>query len=97
MVGYNNKKCWPRDVRMRLMKHDGSTTFTKIVNKWNTALIGNLKHSSGSFFFPTFGWSQGYYDNLQAYHNELSSKVSHLAMENKKLNKEKIRNFHETS
>ncbi|CAH2079062.1 unnamed protein product [Thlaspi arvense] len=22
MVGYNNKKCWPRDGRMRLMKHD---------------------------------------------------------------------------
>ncbi|KAJ0950378.1 putative ribonuclease H-like superfamily, RNA recognition motif, spliceosomal PrP8 [Helianthus annuus] len=23
MVGYNNRKCWPRDARMRLMKHDG--------------------------------------------------------------------------
>ncbi|KAJ0680785.1 putative ribonuclease H-like superfamily, PROCN domain, RNA recognition motif, spliceosomal PrP8 [Helianthus annuus] len=22
MVGYNNRKCWPRDTRMRLMKHD---------------------------------------------------------------------------
>lgn len=22
IVGYNNKKCWPRDGRMRLMKHD---------------------------------------------------------------------------
>ena len=22
IVGYNNKKCWPRDQRMRLMKHD---------------------------------------------------------------------------
>jgi hypothetical protein len=22
VVGYNNKKCWPRDQRMRLMKHD---------------------------------------------------------------------------
>lgn len=21
IVGYNNKKCWPRDARMRLMKH----------------------------------------------------------------------------
>lgn len=25
MVGYNNKKCWPRDARMRLMKHDGKS------------------------------------------------------------------------
>ena len=22
IVGYTNKKCWPRDARMRLMKHD---------------------------------------------------------------------------
>lgn len=22
MLGYNNKKCWPRDSRMRMMKHD---------------------------------------------------------------------------
>ena len=22
LVGYNNKKCWPRDCRMRLVKHD---------------------------------------------------------------------------
>ena len=22
IVGYNNQKCWPRDARMRLMKHD---------------------------------------------------------------------------
>lgn len=24
IVGYNNRKCWPRDARMRLMKHDVS-------------------------------------------------------------------------
>lgn len=28
MVGYNNKKCWPRDARMRLMKHDGMDVLT---------------------------------------------------------------------
>lgn len=22
VVGYSRKKCWPRDARMRLMKHD---------------------------------------------------------------------------
>jgi pre-mRNA-processing factor 8 len=22
VVGYNNKRCWPRDARMRLMRHD---------------------------------------------------------------------------
>ncbi|KAK7048243.1 NUC071 domain-containing protein [Favolaschia claudopus] len=116
VIGYNNKRCWPRDCRMRLIKHDvnlgravfwnvkqslprslttiewedtfvsirtmsgeqfslkdavwnltneqtkertaqaflrvsdevlmssGSTTFSKIVNKWNTALIGLMTY-----------------------------------------------------
>eukprot|EP00793_Prasinoderma_coloniale_P002374 PRCOL_00001855-RA len=36
MVGYNNKKCWPRDSRMRLMKHDvnlGRAVFWDIKNR----------------------------------------------------------------
>ena len=36
IVGYNNKKCWPRDCRMRLMKHDvnlGRAIFWEIKNK----------------------------------------------------------------
>eukprot|EP00741_Cyanophora_paradoxa_P003665 tig00000093_g3562.t1 len=36
IVGYNNKKCWPRDCRMRLMKHDvnlGRATFWSIKNR----------------------------------------------------------------
>jgi pre-mRNA-processing factor 8 len=36
VVGYNNKKCWPRDCRMRLMKHDvnlGRAVFWHIKNR----------------------------------------------------------------
>ena len=36
VVGYNNKKCWPRDARMRLMKHDvnlGRAAFWDIKNR----------------------------------------------------------------
>lgn len=36
IVGYNNKKCWPRDQRMRLMKHDvnlGRASFWDIKNR----------------------------------------------------------------
>ncbi|KAJ4965334.1 hypothetical protein NE237_017183 [Protea cynaroides] len=36
MVGYNNKKCWPRDARMRLMKHDvnlGRSVFWDMKNR----------------------------------------------------------------
>ena len=36
IVGYNNKKCWPRDARMRLMKHDvnlGRAVFWDMKNR----------------------------------------------------------------
>ncbi|RKP27577.1 PRP8 pre-mRNA processing factor 8 [Syncephalis pseudoplumigaleata] len=36
IIGYNNKKCWPRDCRMRLMKHDvnlGRAVFWDIRNR----------------------------------------------------------------
>jgi hypothetical protein len=36
VVGYNNKKCWPRDARMRLMKHDvnlGRAAFWEMRNR----------------------------------------------------------------
>lgn len=36
VVGYNNKRCWPRDSRMRLMKHDvnlGRAIFWDIQNR----------------------------------------------------------------
>ena len=36
IVGYNNKKCWPKDCRMRLMKHDvnlGRAVFWEIKNR----------------------------------------------------------------
>ncbi|KAJ1868438.1 hypothetical protein LPJ78_000186 [Coemansia sp. RSA 989] len=36
VVGYNNKRCWPRDCRMRLMKHDvnlGRAVFWDIKNR----------------------------------------------------------------
>jgi len=36
IIGYNNKKCWPRDCRMRLMKHDvnlGRAVFWDIKNR----------------------------------------------------------------
>lgn len=41
IVGYNNKKCWPRDARMRLMKHDvnlGRAVFWDIKNRLPRAI-----------------------------------------------------------
>lgn len=36
IIGYNNKKCWPRDSRMRLMRHDvnlGRAVFWQVRNR----------------------------------------------------------------
>ena len=36
LIGYNNKKCWPRDCRMRLIKHDvnlGRAVYWDIKNR----------------------------------------------------------------
>ena len=41
IVGYHNKKCWPRDARMRLLKHDvnlGRAVFWDIKNRLPRAL-----------------------------------------------------------
>lgn len=59
-VDDEHMKVFENRVRQILMS-SGSTTFTKIVNKWNTALIGNLqwllsvanwKHILNSFTYP---------------------------------------------
>jgi hypothetical protein len=54
VVGYNNRKCWPRDSRMRLMKHDvnlGRAVFWDFQNRlprslttlvWEDSLVSRL-------------------------------------------------------
>lgn len=49
-VDDEHMKVFENRVRQILMS-SGSTTFTKIVNKWNTALIGMFQNCSSSFMF----------------------------------------------
>ena len=49
IVGYNNRKCWPRDARMRLMKHDvnlGRAVFWDIKNRLPRSLTTLLWENS---------------------------------------------------
>uniref|UniRef100_H2Z6W6 MPN domain-containing protein n=1 Tax=Ciona savignyi TaxID=51511 RepID=H2Z6W6_CIOSA len=49
IVGYNNKKCWPRDSRMRLMKHDvnlGRAVFWDIKNRLPRSVTTTVWESS---------------------------------------------------
>jgi hypothetical protein len=53
IVGYNNKKCWPRDSRMRLMKHDVNLGMTR-----GDQLIEILLNCSYFQDVPFFGTSR---------------------------------------
>lgn len=52
IVGYNNRKCWPRDARMRLMKHDVNlvctATIVRIYN-YQTNVSETMKFPNAQF------------------------------------------------
>jgi len=68
IVGYNNKKCWPRDCRMRLMKHDvnlGRATFWDIKNRlprsvttieWEQSFVSVYSRDNPNLLFNMCGF-----------------------------------------
>ncbi|ERN17970.1 hypothetical protein AMTRI_Chr13g89180 [Amborella trichopoda] len=68
MVGYNNKKCWPRDARMRLMKHDvnlGRSVFWDMKNRlprsittleWENSFISVYSKDNPNLLFSMCGF-----------------------------------------
>ncbi|EFC49814.1 splicing factor Prp8 [Naegleria gruberi] len=68
IVGYNNKKCWPRDGRMRLMKHDvnlGRAVFWEITNrlpkslttlKWQDSFVSVYSKDNPNLLFSMSGF-----------------------------------------
>jgi pre-mRNA-processing factor 8 len=68
IVGYNNKKCWPRDARMRLMKHDvnlGRATFWDIKNRlprsvttidWDNSFVSVYSKDNPNVLFNMCGF-----------------------------------------
>ena len=71
IVGYNNKKCWPRDARMRLMKHDvnlGRATFWDMKNRlprslttldWDNSLVSVYSRDNPNLLFSMCGFEVG--------------------------------------
>ncbi|QLQ77845.1 hypothetical protein HG537_0A00920 [Torulaspora globosa] len=67
-VGYNNKKCWPRDARMRLMRQDvnlGRAIFWEIesripsslaVLKWETSFVSVYSKDNPNLLFTMCGF-----------------------------------------
>lgn len=68
IVGYNNKKCWPRDARMRLMKHDvnlGRAVFWDIKNRlprslttleWDHSFVSVYSKDNPNLLFDICGF-----------------------------------------
>ncbi|XP_019086272.1 PREDICTED: pre-mRNA-processing-splicing factor 8A-like [Camelina sativa] len=68
MVGYNNNKCWPRDARMRLMKHDvnlGRSIFWEMKNRlprsltsfeWENSFVSVYNKNNPSLLFSLCGF-----------------------------------------
>eukprot|EP00003_Mantamonas_plastica_P002274 TRINITY_DN1171_c0_g2_i1.p1 TRINITY_DN1171_c0_g2~~TRINITY_DN1171_c0_g2_i1.p1 ORF type:complete len:2133 (-),score=716.59 TRINITY_DN1171_c0_g2_i1:101-6499(-) len=68
MVGYNNKKCWPRDARMRLMKHDvnlGRAIFWEMKNRlprslttleWDNSFVSVYSKDNPNLLFSMGGF-----------------------------------------
>ena len=68
IVGYNNKKCWPKDARMRLMKHDvnlGRATFWEIKNRlprsittieWSNSFVSVYSKDNPNLLFNMCGF-----------------------------------------
>lgn len=68
IVGYNNKKCWPRDARMRLMKHDvnlGRAVFWDMKNRlprslttfeWNNSFVSVYSKDNPNLLFSMSGF-----------------------------------------
>ncbi|KAI3379717.1 hypothetical protein SNEBB_004371 [Seison nebaliae] len=68
IVGYNNKKCWPRDARMRLMKHDvnlGRAVFWDMKNRiprslcaieWNNSFVSVYSKDNPNLLFNMCGF-----------------------------------------
>ena len=68
VVGYNNKRCWPRDARMRLMKHDvnlGRAVWWQIKNRlprsvttleWDESFVSVYSKDNPNLLFDMFGF-----------------------------------------
>ena len=68
IVGYNNKKCWPRDCYMRLVKHDvnlGRTVFWELKNRlpksvtsleWENSFVSVYSKDNPNLLFNMCGF-----------------------------------------
>jgi len=88
IVGYNNKKCWPRDCRMRLVRRDvllGRATFWDIKNRlpralttitWDTSLVSVYSRDNPNLLFSMVGFEVRIVPKVRTLHEDFSLKES---------------------
>jgi pre-mRNA-processing factor 8 len=86
IVGYNNKKCWPRDARMRLMKHDvnlGRAVFWDMKNRlprsittlnWDDTFISVYSKDNPNLLFSMGGMEIRILPKIRATNQEFVNK-----------------------
>eukprot|EP01028_Stygiella_incarcerata_P001696 TRINITY_DN1308_c0_g1_i2.p1 TRINITY_DN1308_c0_g1~~TRINITY_DN1308_c0_g1_i2.p1 ORF type:complete len:2147 (-),score=420.47 TRINITY_DN1308_c0_g1_i2:810-7250(-) len=86
IVGYPNKRCWPRDARMRLMKHDvnlGRAAFWEMKNRlprsittieWDSSFVSVYSKDNPNLLFDMYGFEVRILPKCRALHGELVAK-----------------------
>lgn len=94
IVGYNNKKCWPRDCRMRLMKHDvnlGRAVFWEIKNRlprslttieWETSFVSVYSKDNPNLLFNMNGFEVRILPKIRSVQEEFSQKDGTWRLQN---------------
>ncbi len=83
VIGYNNKKVWPRDSRMRLMKHDvnlGRATFWEIKNRlprsmttleWSNSFASVYSKDNPNLLFDMVGFEVRIFPKIRCIDQEV--------------------------
>ena len=88
VIGYHNKKCWPRDSRMRLMRHDvnlGRATFWQLKNRlprsmttieWDDTFASVYSRDNPNLLFSMCGFEVRILPKIRNTSDEFSTKDS---------------------
>lgn len=94
IVGYNNKTCWPRDCRMRRMKHDvnlGRATFWDIQNRlprsvttleWDNSFVSVYSKDNPNLLFNMCGFEVRILPRIRTYQEEFSQREGVWKLQN---------------
>eukprot|EP00923_Selenidium_pygospionis_P020244 GHVN01035076.1.p1 GENE.GHVN01035076.1~~GHVN01035076.1.p1 ORF type:complete len:2490 (+),score=338.39 GHVN01035076.1:119-7588(+) len=94
IVGYNSKSCWPRDCRMRRMKHDvnlGRATFWEIGNRlpraitvlsWDNSFASVYSKDNPNLLFNMCGFEGRILPKIRSYTEHFSQKEGVWKLQN---------------